>query len=100
MNKPGRTILWNLKPDAVIRKGLLIVVEAFLTALALVAVILVHRRILLMTEDDALAGSTFSRPFAALTALGLLFVTLEFPCTTGQAGSGPIVSKFIPCHWA
>lgn len=92
MRKPGRTILWNLKPDTVIREGLLIVVEAFLTALAL-SIIPVHRRVLLMAEDDSFAGTTFSGRFAALAALGLLFVALELPCTTGQAVINPICQQ-------
>lgn len=67
----------NIQPDTVLVERILVRVETLeiSTAGRGVVEILVHRRILLMTEDDAFAGPTLSTTFATLRTFGLLLVT-------------------------
>lgn len=67
----------------------------------------VHRRILLVAEDNTLAGPAFSVSLAALRTLRLLFVAFEFASstckavcsTTGQfVGCDVELQRIIPTH--
>lgn len=74
---PGsRTVFGNVQPDAVLVKRVLIRIEPLQVSAAfwwcLEAII--HGRVLLMAEDNALAGPTLSATFATLCALGFLFI--------------------------
>jgi hypothetical protein len=46
--------------------------------------VIVHRRILLMAKDNALAGPAFPRRLPALGTLRFLFVAFQLSCSTSQ----------------
>ena len=54
--------------------------------------IAIHRRILLMAEDDAFPVRAISARLGTLSAFGFLFAALEFSLTTGRAVQGLGVS--------
>lgn len=70
-------MLWDVEPDTVLVKGILIRVEPLQSATAGsgIAQVLVHRGILLMAENDPLAGATNPAAFTTLRAFGFLLVT-------------------------
>lgn len=77
------TVLWNIQPNAVLVERVFIRIKAFqiTTVLRRPSKRIVHRGVLLMSKDDSFAGPTFSISFAALRALGFLFVA----CREGQS---------------
>lgn len=71
-----RTLLGDIEPDAILTEGVLVGIkppEVPGTTRRLRRV-LIHGRILLMAEDDGLAGTTLSGALATLGTLGFLLV--------------------------
>jgi hypothetical protein len=82
-----RTVFRDLQPDVVFSKAVLVGIEPLQSGPSGVFSVLIHRRILLMAEDDAFAGATLPRRFAALGALWLLLVAFQLPGPARQTTS-------------
>jgi hypothetical protein len=80
----GLTIPRNVEPDSFLVKSIPVRVKA-LERVVVTRIVAIHRGIVLMAEDDARAGHTFTRSFAALAASGLLFVAFQLALATCQA---------------
>lgn len=66
----------DIQPDTILVKRVLVRVETLqIPAAFCLLLAIVHRRILLMAKNNALAGPTFSATFATLGADWFLFVT-------------------------
>lgn len=82
-------MFWDIQPNTVVIESILVGIEVLQTAPTARAVeILVHRGILLMTEDNALTRPAFPRALAALGALGLLLIALQLPTPARQTVAG------------
>lgn len=80
------TILGDIQPDAVLVEGVLVGIEPPQAALARGFLVLVHRRILLMPEDDAFAGPALPGGPPALGALGFSLIALQLASPARQTG--------------
>lgn len=113
----------DIEPDAIVTEGVLVRVKALEVtgATGRAGRLLIHRGILLMAEDDGLTRSTFPGTFAALGALGFLFVacsldgwsvdvksrhveqvrryTFQFPRTTCQTAGKTKIQLVIRQKW-
>ena len=80
------TKLRDIHPYRILVEGVLICVEAFQGTLVS-QVYSIHRDIVLMAEDDALARNAFSRGFGAPFADRFLLVTLQLLLAAGQTAT-------------
>jgi hypothetical protein len=85
----GLTIPRNVEPDSFLVKSIPVRVKA-LERVVVTRIVAIHRGIVLMAEDDARAGHTFTRSFAALATSGLLFVAFELTLATCQASESNV----------
>lgn len=92
-----RTLFWNFQPDTILVKGVLVRVETPQTApISRVRIIvLIQRRVLMVTKHNALAGPTLSPTPPTLRALRSFLVALEL---TGAAGEAVGVREAVSCY--